>query len=55
MRFLIGFLIGLSVGAAVGMLATPQPGRVMRQVVAYKARQRAQAWRTKRESQAETL
>jgi gas vesicle protein len=55
MRFLIGFLLGLSVGAVVAMLATPQPGRVMRQVVAYQARQQAQAWRAKRERQAEAL
>ncbi len=44
MRFVLGFLLGVSAGAAVGLLVAPQPGNVMRQVVAYQARER---WRTR--------
>jgi gas vesicle protein len=52
MRFLLGFILGLAVGAAVGLLVTPQPGNIMRQLIAYQARER---WRARRERQAETL
>jgi len=44
MRFLLGLLLGLAAGAAVGLLMAPQPGNVMRQVVAYQARER---WRAR--------
>ena len=43
MRFIVGFILGLAAGAAVVMLMTPQPGNVMRQLIAYKARGRCQA------------
>jgi gas vesicle protein len=44
MRFLLGFLLGLAAGAAVGLMIAPQPGNVMRQMVAYQARER---WRAR--------
>jgi len=50
MRFLVGFILGVAIGAAVVMLMTPQPGNVMRQLIAYKARERCQA---RREQEAE--
>jgi len=43
MRFLVGFILGLAIGAAVLLLMAPQPGNVMRQLIAYKARGRCQA------------
>ena len=52
MRFLLGFILGLGVGAAVGLLMAPQPGNIMRQMIAYKARER---WRARQERQAERL
>jgi gas vesicle protein len=52
MRFLVGFILGLAVGTAVVLLMAPQPGNVMRQLIAYKARER---WRARQERQAETL
>jgi gas vesicle protein len=52
MRFLLGFILGLAVGVAVGVLVAPQPGNVMRQLIAYKAQER---WRARQERQAEAL
>ena len=52
MRFLVGFILGLAAGVAVALLMSPQPGNVMRQVLAYKARER---WRARQEQQAEEL
>jgi len=52
MRFLLGFILGLVIGAAVGVLVAPQPGNVMRQLIAYKAQER---WRARQERQAERL
>jgi gas vesicle protein len=52
MRFLVGFILGLSVGAVVVLLMAPQPGNVMRQLIAYKARERCQ---TRQEREAEGL
>ena len=50
MRFLLGFILGLALGAAVGLLVAPQPGNIMRQLIAYKAQER---WRARQERQAE--
>ena len=50
MRFLVGFILGVSVGAVVVLLMAPQPGNVMRQLIAYKARERCQA-RQEREAE----
>lgn len=44
MRFLLGFLLGLAVGAAIGLLVVPQSGNVMREMVAYQAKER---WRAR--------
>ena len=52
MRFLLGFILGLAVGAAVALLVAPQPGNIMRQLIAYKAQER---WRARQERQAERL
>jgi gas vesicle protein len=52
MRFLLGFILGLALGAVIGLLVAPQPGNIMRQLIAYQARER---WRARRERQAETL
>ncbi len=52
MRFLLGFILGLAVGASVALLMAPQPGNVMRQLIAYKAQER---WRARQERQAERL
>jgi gas vesicle protein len=52
MRFLLGFILGLAIGVAVGVLVAPQPGNVMRQLIAYKAQER---WRARQERQAEGL
>ena len=52
MRCLVGFILGLAVGAVVVLLMAPQPGNVMRQVLAYKARER---WRARQEREAEEL
>lgn len=43
MRFLVGFILGVGIGAAVVLLMAPQPGNVMRQLIACKARGRCQA------------
>ncbi len=45
MRFLLGFLLGLGAAGVVALVMTPQPGHVMRQVIAHKARERWQAAR----------
>jgi gas vesicle protein len=52
MRFLFGFALGLVLGAVVGVLVAPQPGNVMRQLIAYKAQER---WRARQQRQAESL
>ncbi|MGQ9572205.1 MAG: YtxH domain-containing protein [Dehalococcoidia bacterium] len=52
MRFLVGLILGLAVGAAVGLLRAPQRGDIMRQLIAYKVRER---WRARQERQAEEL
>ncbi len=52
MRFLVGFILGVGIGAAVVLLMAPQPGNIMRQLIAYKARER---WRARQERQAERL
>ena len=52
MRFLLGFVLGLAIGAAVGVLVAPQPGNIMRQMIAYQARER---WRARQERRAERL
>jgi len=52
MRFLLGFILGLCAGATVALLVAPQPGNIMRQMIAYQARER---WRARQERQAERL
>jgi gas vesicle protein len=52
MRFLLVFLLGLGAGVVVALFMTPQPGHVMRQVIAYKARER---WQAAREGKRDTL
>ena len=52
MRFLLGFILGLALGAAVALLVAPQPGNIMRQMIAYQARERCRA---RQERQAEAL